>query len=200
MNVNASGQPSARVSAFNDTSLSDEQYNKQGRRYNLNQKLQVGVPLSISTSIYIPGQWIDNAPGQPGCTESTAAACSRVALIEIELGEGGGGLNGTFRPTFYARMGFDNRKQAQTGFKYATAFLGGPITEDSAAYPTWPYSTDGLYIDFPLGRSTGGWENVLQKDAWNHFQLEIMLRNTDSASPAPLYTRRGCKEILRVAW
>ena len=195
--VNATGQASARVAAFNDTSLSQEQYNKQGRRYSLNQKLTVNVPLSISTSIYIPGQWIDNAPGASGCTASPSAACSRVALIEIELGDGTGG---SFTPTFYARMGFDNRNQSQTGSKYATAFLGGPITEDPSAYPNWPYSANGLYIDFPAGRTTGGWDNVLQRDAWNNFQVEIMLRDADPASPAPTYTKRGCKEILRVAW
>jgi hypothetical protein len=200
VSVNASGQPSERATAFNDSSLSDELYNKQGRRYNVNQKLVNWVALSVTTSIYIPGQWIDNAPGQPGCTESNAAACSRVALIEIELGEATGGPDGGFRPTFIARMGFDNRNGTQTGFNYAVSFLGGPITEDSANNPNWPYSSSGLYIDFPLGRETGGWENELQRDAWNHFQFEVMTRDTDPVNPAPSYVNRGCKEVMGLRW
>ncbi len=200
MGVNANGQPVARATAFNNASLSNEQYNKQGRRYNVNQQLALWVPLSISTSIYIPGQWVDNAPGKAGCTESTAAACSRVALIEIELGQGAGGPDGTFKPTFYARMGFDNRNETQTGFNYATSSLGGPITEDPGSFPSWPYSSSGLYIDFPLGRPIGGWEGELKKDAWNHFTFEIMLRDTDPVNPAPLYVDRGCKEVMALRW
>jgi hypothetical protein len=200
VSVNSSGQPSARAIAFNDSSLSEAKYNKQGRRYNVNQKLVPWTPISVSTSIYIPAQWVDNAPGKPGCTAGDPAACSRVALIEIELGEATGGPNGIFRPTFYAQMGFDNRNNAQTGFNFATSSLGGPILEDSVSNPTWPYSSTGLYIDFPLGRATSGWENELKKDAWNHFVFEVMLRDTDPVNPAPTYVNRRCKQVMGLRW
>jgi hypothetical protein len=198
--VNASGQPSARVAAFNDSSLSNAKFNTQGRRYNVNQRLNSSITLSLSTSIYVPGDWVDNAPGKPGCTESNSALCSRVALVELELGSETGGPNGSFQTAFYARMGFDNRKEAEPGFNYATSFLGGPITEDPVTYPNWPYSSSGLYLDFPLGRTTAGWENELKKNAWNDFTFEITLMDSDIVYPAPTYTARGCQGIMMLRW
>lgn len=198
-----SGQPSARVAKFNNASLSDAYYNKQGRRYDITQQLDLENAFTLTASIYVPAAWVDAAPGKPGC-EADIDGCARVSMIEVELGESTGGRNGTFRPTFIARMGLDNRVASAVNSSYATISVGGPLTEggDTSGL-TWPISAKNTKLDFPVTSwPLTGWEGFLRKDDWNHFSFEAVVSDGDNAgfNINNTVVARNCNQTLQLHW
>ena len=204
--VGPAGQPSVRAATFNDAALANQKYNMQGRRYAVDQSLDALNSFTFTASLFVPGQWIDGAPGKPGC-ELEGEGCARVALVDVELGDAHGAVDSSqFTPTLSIRMGFDNRVGAVGSggsYNYASLSLGGPIIEAASGTYEWPTSSKGTQLASPTWQPkwehVAGWEGALKKDAWNHFSLEVMLTNTDTVFNVD-GSRRGCKQMIRVQW
>ena len=201
--VTPSGQPSVRVATFGNANLSDVYYNRQGRRYEVNENLSLYNTFTLTASIYIPGSWIDNPVGSAGC-ETEANGCARTIIIDAEFGESTGGPGGTFRPTFLVRMGFDNKLSTAATQSYAAVNLRGALVEgNDTSGLTWPLSEKGTRLDFPFGwYRPSGWEGAVRRDDWNHFSLEGRLFNYDVAGTINGTTpvMRNCAETLRLMW
>lgn len=192
------GQPDARVTAFNNASLSDSIYNKQGRRYSFNQDIPAGVGITVTANVFIPGQWIDAAPNTSACFDG--AGCGRAAWFEVELGLSDSGF---IQPVLTARMGFDSRYANLSGDNsYLFATLGGPLLEGPRNASIYPYSPLGTYLMDAPGRFMKpviGWANALRRDSWNefsltlqHFPYDTILLSNGSA--------RNCQETMRIEW
>ena len=199
LGLGASGQPANRVASFNNASLANATFNKQGRRYSIDQYIPAGTGMTVTASVYIPSSWIDSAPGSPGCPDGPA--CARSAWFEVEIGS-------SFTtyprivPVFTARMGFDSRFDNLSGANnYVFATLGGPLLESAHKPATFPFSPLGTFlIDVPGKhvKPVQGWADVLQKDAWNNFSLTLQHFPYDTLTISNV--PRNCKETMRIEW
>lgn len=194
LEVGANGQPESRVSAFNDSLLSSSTYNMQGREYTTVQDIPVNNTITLTASLYIPGEWIDNNPAASSCQGNTS--CIRNAEFGIELGYQ---VNQSYtRPAFTSKFGFDNRLTNSSGNgPYLYLLLDGYATET----PSWPYSPLGTKLIFAFPSILGpvpGWEgNIINRDGWNQFSVSLGLWNHDWAwNP----TFRNCQQVLMIRW
>ena len=194
LRVGPGGKPSVRAAAFSDPSLTATNYDIQGRRYAVNRTLTTNWDgTSFTASLYVPGEWIDNAPGTPGC-ELESDGCQRATFFEVEFGENRDVSDGGFRPVLTSRFGFDNRVAGGVN-----NFVNMTLDATALAGTTYPYSAKGTLLDnFALGSKFVGWEGILQRNAWNNFTLEVLLLNTDRSS---FYAgSRTCSQTMRFIW
>lgn len=169
-------------------------YNMQGREYNAMQVIPVSSTITLTASLYIPGDWIDNNPAATVCQGNDS--CIRNAEFGIELGYQ---INQSYSsPVFTTKFGFDNRlANASSNGPYLYLLLNGYATET----PGWPYSPLGTKLKFAFPSNlepVPGWEgNIIQRDAWNQFSVSLGLWNYDYAvNPTP----RHCQQVLMMRW
>ena len=92
--VGPEGKPDARVAQFQDNTLADAAYSYQGRRYALSQALAPNATTTVTTSLWVPYDWVTNTPNTTctvNCTACTGWPCSRYVQVAVDLGlqEGG---------------------------------------------------------------------------------------------------------------
>ena len=83
------GTADMRVQRFNDSTLGNSDYRKQGRGWSANQPLTLGKPVLFTTSLYVPSDWASNVPDTNTgvCSmDGTITTCARVIDFSVELG------------------------------------------------------------------------------------------------------------------
>ena len=198
--VGPEGQPAARMATTGDSSLAEDRYNTQGRRYAMD--VPIGLPptlaVTATASLYVPRDWVDAAPGTAGCLDG--AGCGRSTEFAVEIGLQTGGA---FSPTFYAHMGFDNRAAnlSSTG-PYLYLAVDGPLIDQNGTAGVWPKSPLGSQLSFAFPNKyrhpAETWAGVLRTDDWNDFTFTVRRRKGDWGVMDGV--NRGCVETMTMEW
>ena len=206
LEVGLNGQPDVRVAASGgDTTYLDDSYNYQGRRFQLDEPISMDTGTTFTTSLYIPGTWLDAYPGSAACTSADSASCARVAEFAVEMAAN---TNDVRVPTIIARAGFDNRNPDDATLTPAP-FLYVKVNGPSTLTSDWNVTAAGLdvAIGVPEGNmKTKGWAsnqnvltlptNLLKRDDWNQFSITVKRHDWDPMAPIS----RKCQETLTFEW